>query len=76
MSYYVGTWTKQLSAAARKRAQAAITEIDPSAEIVLHNDPSNSIRMWVERPNDGTNNEYWRRERNERIRQIVNQELE
>jgi hypothetical protein len=71
-SYFIATWGAQLRGAKRKQAETAIRAIDPTADLVLHNEAGNSVRMWLERPNDGTNdyNEVVRR--NARLKAVVN----
>lgn len=65
MSYFIATWHQQLpTKAARKRAEDAIRSIDPTVTLVYHSEPGNAVRMWLERPNDGTNDYDYQRESN------------
>jgi len=74
--YFIMSWKRQLKGAALKRAVAAIRAIDDEAELVCVNIPGNETRMWLERPNDGTNNDNSVRAEALRLIAIVNHELD
>lgn len=75
-SYFIATWQRRLKPAARKRAETAIHAIDPTAVLVLHSEPGNAVRMWLERPNDGTNDYISMRAKHRACIAAVNRELE
>jgi hypothetical protein len=75
--YFIATWQKPLpSKAAEKRAYRAIRKIDPSADLVCVKIPGNSVRVWLERPNDGTNDYPHQRDRKAQMIAAVEAEME
>jgi hypothetical protein len=71
MSYFVWTTNQCLSASEAERLNYSIKRIDPSAEFVRHSEPGNSIKGWIERPNDGRNDEVEIARRNALLRELA-----
>ena len=71
-SHFVQTWTRTLTPHKARVAQKLIAAIDPTMVLVAdHYEAGNDIRMWLERPDDHTNNHLDRRAANERCTKVV-----
>lgn len=75
MAYFIAHWTKQLPSGVRERVEADLESVDPSAVLVYTNAPGTTTRMWLERPDDGTNNYNNVVQRNAELRTIVESAL-
>lgn len=73
--FFIKYWTTQLKGKALARAKAAIRAIDPSCDLVLYSATGNDVRMWLERPADGTNNYDYVILRNQRCVDAVEAEM-
>jgi hypothetical protein len=68
---FIATSSKSVSAAAFKRMEKAIKAIDSSMDLYSMNQPGNSIRLYIERPNDGTNQNLDQRALNQKAAAII-----
>ena len=56
MSNFFWTTTKYATDAQADEINAAVQAIDPDVSFVTISQPGNTLRGWLERPNDTTNN--------------------
>ncbi len=74
--YFIMTWDKTLSRKVAQAAQEAIDAIDPSVELMANMCiPGSDVRMWLSRPNDGTNEYDYQDAKNRRCVEIVEELL-
>jgi hypothetical protein len=75
MSYFISTYTVQVTRKQAKEINRRISQIDPKAAFVRHYAAGNHVHGWIERPNDGTNDCNFRRETNMQMKQIADKIL-
>lgn len=63
---FIWTTDQRINTKQRKKIQNAITSIDNTVTLVCVNIPGNHIHGWLERPNDGTNDNNYQVEKNRR----------
>lgn len=57
MSHFLWTTRKNVTKAKARQVNKAVKAVDPSMHFIRHAAPGNAVRGWLERPNDGTNNQ-------------------
>ena len=76
MPYFIFTTTYQVSDSVADRINERIKQLDSTAVFVGPvSIPGNTIRGWIERPNDGSNDYNFRRAINARLSDIAKDEL-
>jgi hypothetical protein len=74
-TYFVWTTKTDVSRKASADIDAAVKQIDPTMSFVRHYAPGNDTHGWLERNNDGTNDQNWRVENNRKCVEIAKARL-
>lgn len=72
---FIATFHKTTSARKLSALRKQIKAIDSSMDLCEINQPGNSIRLYIERPNDGTNQNLDQRVLNQRAAELVSTAL-
>jgi hypothetical protein len=75
MSYFISSWTCDVTEAQAEQIDRAVKQVDPEMEFVRHYAAGDRTHGWLERPNDGTNDYDFRRESNQQARAIADEIL-
>jgi hypothetical protein len=67
MTYVVKTYSCRVNKHQARQINETLKGIDRDATFIRHYEAGNDIHGWIERTNDGTNEQGWRRERNRRL---------